>query len=262
MYIRAIIASLIAVSLGAPVPQPQLGSLLGSLGSAASGAIPPLLDIISKIKPEDLAKFINLAGKVPSILAGNGKSPGKDGGAGKDLISSLLNSVLNEKDPNVTPPPNANGSLPQGGNPKVPPFKPSPTPGPGNNKVPGEMVDDYPYKRQCGPSDEYSQRKCQCTSFVAWRIVDRLGIDFSKYDRWGDAKQWDNNARNNGLVVNNTPVPGSIAQTDNGLLCHVAWVSKVNGNQVTIEDYNGSGGTERYGVQTVPASNFRYIHLT
>ncbi|ORX69390.1 CHAP-domain-containing protein [Linderina pennispora] len=126
-----------------------------------------------------------------------------------------------------------------------------------------EMKDDYPYKSNCGPVDKWNYFKCQCTSFVAWRINSRLGISFHnryKGKAWGNAKEWDEAARASGVTVNNTPKVGAVAQTNAGRFGHVAWVAKVSGNNVVVEEYN-KGGTERYGTRTVPKSSFNYIHV-
>ncbi|ORX69439.1 CHAP-domain-containing protein [Linderina pennispora] len=137
--------------------------------------------------------------------------------------------------------------------------------GGGSSGSAGPMTNDYPYKNSCGPADKWLYFKCQCTSFVAWRINSRLGINFhNKYKgkAWGNANQWDEAARASGVKVDGTPTPGSIAQTNKGGggAGHVAWVAKVSGNSVTIEEYN-YGVYRGYGTRTVPKSTFNYIHL-
>ncbi len=56
------------------------------------------------------------------------------------------------------------------------------------------------------------------------------------------------------------PAVGAVAQTDDGRIGHVAWVSAVGDGTVTVEEYNYyvAGG---YDVRTVPTSDFRYLHL-
>ncbi|KAK1253605.1 hypothetical protein MKX07_001682 [Trichoderma sp. CBMAI-0711] len=140
---------------------------------------------------------------------------------------------------------------------------PKPPSGGGGSKIPGPMTNDYPYKNQCGPADKWAYFKCQCTSFVAWRINERLGIKFTnqyKGTNWGNANTWDEAARRTGVVVNNKPVPGCIAQSNAGRAGHVAWVSKVDGDKVTIEEYNWAR-PEGYGTRTVAKSSFNYIHI-
>ncbi|ORX69461.1 CHAP-domain-containing protein [Linderina pennispora] len=136
----------------------------------------------------------------------------------------------------------------------------------GGGGAPGDMKDDYPLKSSsCTGYDGYLYAKCQCTSFVAWRINSRLGISFhNKYKgkAWGNANQWDDAARASGVTVDNTPTPGSIAQTNSGGggYGHVAWVAKVDGDNVVIEEYNYRV-RKGYGTRTVPKSAFQYIHL-
>jgi len=134
---------------------------------------------------------------------------------------------------------------------------------PPSGGIPGPVTNDYPYKGKCGGVDPWNYYKCQCTSFVAWRINKRLGLKFHnryKGAAWGNANSWDDAARKTGVVVNNKPVPGCIAQSNAGTWGHVAWVTKVSGDKVTIEEYNHSV-REGYGTRTVPKSSFNYIHI-
>jgi len=133
----------------------------------------------------------------------------------------------------------------------------------GGGSIPGPVKNDYPYNGRCSGIDPWKYYKCQCTSFVAWRINKRLGIKFHNYFKgpnWGDAKTWDEAARKTGYKVDNNPKPGSIAQHSRNKWGHVAWVTKVNGNQVTIEEYNHVR-PDTYSVRTVNKSEFVYIHL-
>ncbi|KAJ1863291.1 hypothetical protein LPJ73_000558 [Coemansia sp. RSA 2703] len=132
-----------------------------------------------------------------------------------------------------------------------------------NNKVPGPLTDDYPYKNKCTGIDRWLYYRCQCTSFVAWRINSRLGLAYHnmyKGFNWGNANSWDNAAKKAGVHVDNNPVPGCIAQTDSGKYGHVAWVAAVSGNNVTIEEYNYVY-TEKYSTRVVPKKTFKYIHI-
>ena len=135
--------------------------------------------------------------------------------------------------------------------------------------------DDYPY-RGLSPYalevDEWRFFKATCTSFVAWRLNTTNGVAFNCYYKgahWGNAAQWDDTARALGIRVDDVPAVGAVAQTNDGTaLGHVAWVSAVSGDMVTVEEYNyghisanGLGGFRRYNVRTVPASSFCYIHI-
>ncbi|KAK4142012.1 CHAP domain-containing protein [Dichotomopilus funicola] len=135
--------------------------------------------------------------------------------------------------------------------------------GGGGSTIPGPRTDDYPYKSSCGGVDKWNYYKCQCTSFVAWRINSRLGINFHnqyKGTNWGNANTWDEAAKRTGVTVNSTPKPGSIAQSNAGGYGHVAWVTAVGTDTVTVEEYN-YGKREAYGTRTVAKSSFNYIHI-
>lgn len=125
--------------------------------------------------------------------------------------------------------------------------------------------DDYPYSGKCdgGSYDPWRYPKCQCTSFIAWRL-NNLGIKFNpdyKGSYWFNANSFDDAARKAGITVNKTPKVGSIAQTDVGQFGHVAWVTAVHGNQITVEDYNYGPGLT-YGSRTMKTSDFEnYIHI-
>lgn len=125
-------------------------------------------------------------------------------------------------------------------------------------------ADDYPYSGgQCGSVDKWNYYACQCTSFVAWRVNDRLGINFHnqyKGYNWGNANTWDEAAKATGVKINSTPKKGAIAQSNAGGYGHVAWVSKVSGNKVTVEEYNYAT-SEAYGTRTVAKGEFNYIHI-
>ena len=104
-----------------------------------------------------------------------------------------------------------------------------------------------------------------CTSWVAWRMRATNGVaDFSntmRGGRWGNANTWDDNARALGYPVNSTPAAGAIAQTDAGTWGHVGWVRSANSDgSVTVEEYN-RGLDGAFGVRTVPAPTFKYIHV-
>lgn len=139
-----------------------------------------------------------------------------------------------------------------------------PTPTGGSTPSDGSIKNDYPYAAStCGDVDRWYYYACQCTSFVAWRINERLNIDFmNKYKgaAWGNANTWDEAARQVGVKVDNKPVPGCIAQTNAGEAGHVAWVAAVDGDTVTIEEFNYVN-VEKYSTRSVPINSFNYIHL-
>jgi surface antigen len=141
---------------------------------------------------------------------------------------------------------------------------------PSSSEVFARAGDDYPYKNSCNTAhdiDPWNFYKCECTSFVAWRINSVLGIKFTnqyKKQHWGNAELWDNAARASGVKINKTPKKNAVAQTDKSGsgLGHVAWVKSVSkdGKKVTVEEYNYH--KDKYGVRTVDKGEFEnYIHL-
>jgi surface antigen len=120
--------------------------------------------------------------------------------------------------------------------------------------------DTYPAKWRNIPQDsvvdDWNMYNRECVSWAAFNIA-RHGKTARNY---GDAKYWDDNARNHGFRVDNTPTAGSIAQTDNGRYGHVAIVDSVHGSTVTVEDYNWNGDGH-YLVHDVNKTSFRYIHF-
>jgi surface antigen len=149
--------------------------------------------------------------------------------------------------------------------------------GPGKPHKPGHgpatKPDTPPPPRECARHIWYYQGSYgdpwgfalrNCTSFVAWRLREANGLaDFSNHmngGAYGDARNWDDNAKALGYLVDDVPAVGAVAQTDDGRVGHVAWVAAVGDGTVTVEEYNYAvaGG---YDVRTVPASDFRYLHL-
>ena len=153
--------------------------------------------------------------------------------------------------------------------------KPKPKPhgsGPGSTATPGAPPATQP-PRACAKhiwfyngtyGDPWGFALRNCTSFVAWRLRTTNGLsDFTNNlagGTFGNADQWDDNAEALGYLVDDVPAVGAVAQTDDGRVGHVAWVSGVGDGTVTVEEYNYyvPGG---YDVRTAPTSDFRYLHL-
>ena len=133
-------------------------------------------------------------------------------------------------------------------------------------------ADDYPYKNNTpGGKDEWNFFYRECTSFVAWRLNNNNGIRFTNQygglSRWGNAYEWKASAQSLGITVDSNPAVGAVAwngQNQNGAggYGHIAWVSAVNGNNVTIEEYNWDTHVNSYNTRTVDKSKFAgYIHI-
>ncbi|GAA3954645.1 hypothetical protein GCM10023085_41390 [Actinomadura viridis] len=128
------------------------------------------------------------------------------------------------------------------------------------------ITNDYPYKTDSwSQADPWLFYKRECVSWAAWRIRQRLGVDFTNSYRgvhWGNANNWDNAARSAGVRVDGTPKVGSIAQWNAGTYGHVAYVARVNSDgTVLLEEYN-KGGTHNYQTRTVTKGSVEnYLHF-
>ncbi|MBR0375045.1 MAG: CHAP domain-containing protein, partial [Firmicutes bacterium] len=134
--------------------------------------------------------------------------------------------------------------------------------------LPALAVDDYPatYKNLAKDAviDEWGFYNRECVSFVAWCLNSRNQIYFHNTANnpwWGNANTWDDTARALGYRVDNTPARGAVAYWDEGYYGHVAWVSAVDGNNVTIEEYNYDH-CGNYHTRTIPVNEpHGYIHI-
>ncbi|HVE46857.1 MAG TPA: CHAP domain-containing protein [Acidimicrobiales bacterium] len=99
-----------------------------------------------------------------------------------------------------------------------------------------------------------------CTDYVAWKI-NSLGVSFSNTmggRRFGNATNWDDNARSLGWTVSTTPRPRSIAVREGGY-GHVAFVESVNADgSVNVSQYN-SAGTGGFSTGTSRFDSYIYI---
>lgn len=130
--------------------------------------------------------------------------------------------------------------------------------------------DDYPgeYRDLAGDAvvDRWNFYNRECTSFVAWCLNSRNGINFTNQylgvSSWGHAKDWGGVAQSLGIAVDMNPAIGAVAWSSSGTYGHVAWVSSVDGDAVTVEEYNYNtpyGFGER---SNIPKTFFEgYIHI-
>ena len=105
--------------------------------------------------------------------------------------------------------------------------------------------DDYPEELKERAKDSLVDPWCfynrECTSFVAWCLNSRNGVDFDNgYGGvlWGNADHWDNAARSIGLTVDDVPAVGAVAFWQSAGVGHVAWVTSVEDGHVWVEEYN------------------------
>ena len=106
---------------------------------------------------------------------------------------------------------------------------------------------------------------CECVSYAGWKAYEIYGL----YLSWGNANTWDDVGRSKG-IVDHTPAPQVIGQTDAGGYGHVFWVESVNSDgSINITEYNNafssaSGSWGDFGGRVIPASQvglYNYIHV-
>ncbi len=130
---------------------------------------------------------------------------------------------------------------------------------------------DYPYASSTPDTvDSWNFYTRECTSFVAWRLNNDLGIPFTnQYDNpagnWGNAEHWDDAAASVGIAVDGNPSANSVAVWNpfvNGVgsAGHVAFVMSVNGDgTINVEEYNWVSFA--YDQRTISPSGLRFIHF-
>ncbi|MCO5972694.1 CHAP domain-containing protein [Actinoallomurus soli] len=128
------------------------------------------------------------------------------------------------------------------------------------------VTDDYPYKSDSwSEADPWLFYKRECVSFAAWRVRQRLGVDFTNsYGgvHWGNAINWDNAASAAGVRVDHTAKVGAVAQWNTGTYGHVAYVARVNSDgTILVEEYNYLSA-HNYDTRTISASSVgNFIHF-
>lgn len=90
-----------------------------------------------------------------------------------------------------------------------------------------------------------------CTDWVAFRSGGRVPSagTIRLYAGSGNAKWWDDAAREMGKTVGTTPHQGDTAVSNSGDYGHVLYVENVDTNSVTLSDYNRAG-TGKYDIGT------------
>ena len=116
--------------------------------------------------------------------------------------------------------------------------------------------------------DDYGFLVRECTSYVAWRWGGRWVRWWPEFDSCGggDAKNWACVARARGMSMGSSPAPGAIAVWTWGTYGHVAYVESVNGDNITISDYNavppfgGQGNIRTISINNSSFGPAQYIY--
>ncbi len=129
----------------------------------------------------------------------------------------------------------------------------------------------YPYSGQCPAAklngsqyaDRWGMYICECVSYAAYKVYANYG-NMPYWGGIGNANQWVNNARRLGIPYGATPKPGAVGISLSGPYGHAVWVESVNGNRVTVSQYNyriGGIPAGQYSEMTVNSSMFTYIYF-
>jgi surface antigen len=80
----------------------------------------------------------------------------------------------------------------------------------------------------------------ECVSYTAWKVYQTYGY-MPYWGGSGDANQWPGDAEAAGIPVGTTPKVGSVAIYMGGASDpwgHAMWVVGVNGDTITVDQYN------------------------
>lgn len=109
-------------------------------------------------------------------------------------------------------------------------------------------------------ADPWGMYKRQCVSYTAWKVW-KSGRRMPYWGGFGNANQWDDNARRAGIPVDGNPRVGDVAVSNVGTYGHTAYVEAVYGDgTIYVSQYNVNWDG-RYSEARVSADKFVYIHF-
>ncbi len=123
----------------------------------------------------------------------------------------------------------------------------------------------YPWASKPFPDggyDPWGMEYRQCVSYTAWHVW----RDGKRMPGWGwqvrgNANQWDDNARRDGIPVDYNPTPGSIAISNNGFYGHAMYVEHDYGDgTILISQYNALWDG-RYSMARISKGSLVFIHF-
>lgn len=116
---------------------------------------------------------------------------------------------------------------------------------------------NYPMDNTVDPWGMYNR---QCVSYTAFK-VEASGRYMPYWGGYGNANQWDDNARAMGIPVDSNPQPGDVAVSNSGYYGHVMYVEAVyDDGRILISQYN-AGWTGMYSEAVINVGNLVFIHF-
>lgn len=108
--------------------------------------------------------------------------------------------------------------------------------------------------------DSWGMYNRQCVSYTAWKVAS-TGRYMPYWGGIGNANQWDDNARAQGIPVDSNPRAGDVAISNAGYYGHAMYVESVNSDgSINISQYN-AGWDGRYSTATIQPYGLVFIHF-
>ena len=109
-------------------------------------------------------------------------------------------------------------------------------------------------------ADSWGMYQRQCVSYTAWATAVRFGRRMPYWGGRGDAKQWPQNARNEGIPVNGVPAIGAVGIYTKGEYGHSMIVEQIKGDTVIVSSFN-QGWDGKFSYDEWPISSLEFIHF-
>ncbi len=121
----------------------------------------------------------------------------------------------------------------------------------------------YPWANAPWPNelaDSWGMYQRQCVSYTAWKVAS-TGRYMPYWGGYGNANQWDDNARSSGIPTGSNPVVDSVAISNSGAYGHSMYVEAVlGGGMIRVSQYN-AGWTGTYSLADVSSAGLVFIYF-
>ncbi len=108
--------------------------------------------------------------------------------------------------------------------------------------------------------DPWGMYMRQCVSYTAWKVW-KSGRHMPYWGGFGNANQWDDNARAAGIPVDGNPRVGDVAVSNSGRWGHVMYVEHVyEDGRILVSQYNASWDG-RYSEAVIWPGSLVFIHF-
>jgi surface antigen/peptidoglycan hydrolase CwlO-like protein len=108
--------------------------------------------------------------------------------------------------------------------------------------------------------DNWGMYNRECVSYTAFRVA-ASGRVMPYWGGRGNANQWDDDARADGIPVDGSPRAGDVAISNAGAFGHAMYVEAVNGDgTIFVSQYNAALDG-RYSTKTISVGSLVFIHF-